>query len=156
MAKKTDKTDRPARNYGNVTLRLYSDEYQVLLDLCAALSTPESKVDKSKLFLLAAVEEATLLGFSPSSSVDSTAVRPKPGKWKYAVPEREDESYAHQLTITAHPLELRSVEHAAAWANVKLQRFFVGSLYRFAAKRKHAEPNNPKLSKIHIEERFFK
>ena len=144
------------RNWKNVTVRLYADEYRILLGLCDALSAPSARVDKSFLMRTAAVQEATLLGFSPAAPLGDPSVPTRPKTWRYGVPERDDESYAEQLTITAHPLELTAVENAAQWADVKLQRFFLGSLLRFGAKRKQAEPGNPKLQPIPIPLQFSK
>lgn len=154
--KKPQKPAKRERNWKNVTVRLYADEYQLLLDLCDALSVPGARVDKSFLLLTAAVEEATLLGFSPAAPDGDPAIQKRPKEWKYDVPERTEESYAEQLTITAHPLELTAVEHAAEWAHVKLQRFFMGSLMRFGAKRKQADPENAKLRTIPFPKQFFK
>ena len=152
--KAATKTARGNRNWKNVTVRLYADEYQLLIALCDALSMPGARVDKSLLLRTAAVEEATLLGFSPASPEGGASVPNRPKAWKYAVPERDEESYAEQLTITVHPLELTAVENAAQWAHVKLQRFFLGSLLRFGAKRKQADPKDPKLRLIRIPEQF--
>jgi hypothetical protein len=156
VQKKPTKAAKQTRNWKNVTVRIYADEYQLLVALCDALSTPGSRVDKSLLMRTAAVAEATLLGFSPAVPQGDPSVPRRPRKWKYEVPEREDESYSEQLTITVHPLELTAVEHAAEWAGVKLQRFFMGSLLRFGAKRKQADPENPKLRPIQIPARFGK
>jgi hypothetical protein len=154
VQKNPTKTVKPTRNWKNVTVRLYADEYALLVALCDALSTPDARVDKSFLMRTAAVEEATLLGFSPAAPHGDILVPTRPMKWKYEVPEREDESYSEQLTITVHPLELTAVEHAAEWADVKLQRFFMGSLLRFGAKCKQTDPGNPKLRPISIPPRF--
>ena len=156
MQKKPTRSARPNRNWKNVTVRLYADEYLILVAMCDALSTPKARVVKSFLMRTAAVQEATLLGFSPAAPEGDPSVPRRPATWKYAVPEREDESYEEQLTITAPPLERAAVESAAMWANVKLQRFFMGSLLRFGAKRKLADPRNPKLSSIPIPRQFSK
>ena len=148
------KTAKLTRNWKNVTIRLYSDEYRLLIALCDALSTPKARVDKSFLLRTAAVEEATLLGFSPAAPRGDFAVPRRPASWRYAAPEREGESYSDQLTITVHPIELAAVENAAAWADVKLQRFFMGSLLRFGAKRQQTDPDNSKLSPLPIPEEF--
>lgn len=150
MPKTARVTTKRDRNWKNVTVRLYADEHQLLLQLCEALSTPDARVDKSFLMRTAALMEATLLGFTPAAPSGDPSVPGRPRRWKYAVPERADESYAEQLTLTAHPLELTALEHAADWAHVKLQRFFMGSLLRFAARRQHADPSNPRLRAIHI------
>lgn len=145
-----------SRNFRQKTVRVYADEALLIEKLCDALSTPDSKLEMSTLLVTAAVEEATLLGFTPAVPTGDPAVTSRPPEWKYDAPERKDESYKEQLSVTAHPLELAAVEQAAAWANVKLQRFFMGSVLRFAAKRKAADPDNPKLKSIRIPPRFTK
>ena len=154
MPKTARATAKRDRNWKNVTVRLYADEYQLLLQLCEALSTHEARVDKSFLMRTAALTEATLLGFSPAAPSGDPSVPARPRRWKYAVAERADESYAEQLTLTAHPLELTALEHAARWAHVKLQRFFMGSLLRFAAKHQRAAPSNARLRAIPIPPHF--
>jgi len=145
-----------SRNFRQKTVRVYADEALLIEKLCDALSTPDTKVEMSTLLVTAAVEEATLLGFTPAVPTGDPAITSRPPDWKYDAPERNDESYKEQLSVTAHPLELAAVEQAAAWANVKLQRFFMGSVLRFAAKRKAADPANPKLKSIRIPPRFTK
>jgi hypothetical protein len=144
------------RNFRQKTVRVYADEALLIERLCDALSTPDIKVERSTLLVTAAVEEATLLGFTPAVPTGDPTVTSRPPEWKYDAPERKDESYKDILSVTAHPLELAAVEQAAAWANVKLQRFFMGSVLRFAAKRKAADPSNPKLKSIKIPPRFTK
>lgn len=148
--------EKMSRNFKQKTVRVYADEALLIAKLCDALSTPDTKVEMSTLLVTAAVEEATLLGFTPAVPTGDPAVATRPPEWKYDAPERNDESYKEQLSVTAHPLELAAVEQAAAWANVKLQRFFMGSVLRFAAKRKAADPSNPKLKSIRIPPRFAK
>lgn len=148
------KTSRGNRTWKNITVRLYADEYLILVALREALSDPGVRVETTFLLRTAAVEEATLLGFSPAAPRGDPSVTARPKVWKYAALERDRENYSEQLTITAHPLELTALENAAEWANVKLPRFIIGSLLRFAAKRKHADPANPKLLAIPVPPQF--
>jgi hypothetical protein len=142
------------RNAKNVTIRMHTDELQALLRACEALSSPDAKVDPSQLLSTAAVEESIRLGFAPSSAGGSS-VRPRPGTWEYAPPERE-ESYRERITITIHPLYLSPISLAVAWAGVELPRFLIGCMWRWLALRQRAEPRNRKLLSIPVPDKYKK
>jgi len=139
------------RNAKNVSVRMYEDEHQAMLDTCAALSGPDMKVEPSLLLTTAAVEEASRLGFTPSTG--GSGVQSEPGTWENAPPQRV-ESFQRRVTITLHPLHLQVVRRAAEWAGTEVPRFIIGSMWRFIANRQHAEPRNAKLRATRVPEKY--
>ena len=143
------------RNAKNVSIRMYEDEHQAMLDACEALSGPEIKVEPSLLLTTAAVEEASRLGFTPSTvGAEGAAVRRKPGHWENAPPPRE-ESFKRRITITVHPLHFHVIRSAAQWAETEVPRFLIGSMWRFISNRQRAEPRNSKLRAITLPTKYL-
>lgn len=139
------------RNAKNFSIRMYEAEYRAMLDTCAALSTPDVKVEPSLLITTAAVEEAARLGFTPSTL--GSSVRRRPATWENAPPVR-DESLKRRITITIHPLHSRAIRSAAEWVGAEVARFLLGSLFRFIANRQRAEPGNAKLRAIEVPAKY--
>lgn len=139
------------RNSKNLSIRMYENEHQAMLDTCEALSTPDVKVEPSLLLTTAAVEEAARLGFTPSTA--GSSVRRRPGTWENAPPERE-ESFKRRVTITIHPLHFHAIRGAAEWAGAEVPRFILGSMWRFIANRQRAEPGNAKLRAIEVPAKY--
>jgi uncharacterized protein (DUF1778 family) len=139
------------RNAKNVTLRLYEEEYQALVDACEALSSAETRVEPSVLLATAAMEESSRLGFTPSTG--GLGTRRPPGPWENAPPPRE-ENLKRRITITIHPLHYQVIRAAAEWAEAEVPRFIIGSMWRFIANRQRAEPRDRKVGTIEVPEKY--
>jgi hypothetical protein len=139
------------RNAKNVTLRMYEDEHQAMVDACEALSNDEVRVEPSQLLATAAMEECWRLGFSVSRG-SAGARRERPG-WEYAAPLRE-EKLERRITITVHPLYYHVIRETAEAVEEEVPRFMVGCMWRFIANRQRAEPRNARLKAIAVPRKY--
>lgn len=142
------------RNYKGISVRLRLIEARAIREAAAALSTPDVKVDASQLVYTAAMAEAAKLGFLPDSFDERTEVgRTKRWRWE---PERSDEeSLTERMTVTVHPLFLRTIQQAAQAVDVPIHLFLVGSALRFIRMRQLHERKNPRLAAVELPEKYL-
>lgn len=142
------------RNYKGISVRLRLIEARAIREAAAALSTPDVKVDASQLIYTAAMAEAAKLGFLPDSYEERTQVG-RPKRWRWTPERGEEESLTERMTVTVHPLFLRTIQQAAEAVDVPIHLFLVGSALHFIRMRQLRERKNPRLAAVELPEKYL-